>query len=452
VGAAHLRYLRINWDFFRLHKAAGRRQNQLTFWPVGYQVKSHLASNALLTLCCLGSAVAFRLEGQDALRMSIAGADAARVRRQAATTLGYYNISLGPTTWRFTTALGLEYNTNVRYTGNDQSPDFIFRPELTSELLWPVTDRNALNLNVGIGYSAYVENTDLSRLYIRPGSEVSFDVYTGDFNINFHDRFSIIEETYENPTLAGQGGYSQLQNVLGVSTLGDLNQLVVRAGYDHVNFSTVSGVQYRPDGQEEVVYASGGYKLAPMLLAGAELGGALLRYEGADAGGGIQYNAGLFSQWQVSEYIHLRASGGYMLYSPEAGQYTRLTSDYSAYYLDLSIRHRINEYLNYVLNAGRSINFSYWGTSVDSYFVRWSGQWNLIQKISLNTYVDFEQGEQLDFYDERYNWMGGGISAGRRLTRKLTGSAGYSGHWRDSNVPSRSYTVHTISLQFRYSF
>jgi hypothetical protein len=414
-------------------------------------VNSHRATNALLALCCFGSALALRLQAQDALRMSVAGADAARARRQAAVTLGYYNFSFGPTAWRFISGLGVEYNTNVRYAASAQSPDFIFRPELTSELLWPLTDRNALNLNVGIGYSAYLDNTDLSRLYIHPGSEVSFDIYTGDFNINFHDRFSIIEETYENPTLAGQGGYSQLHNVAGVSALGDLNELVLRAGYDHINFSTVSGIQYRPDGQEEVVHASSGYKLAPMLLTGAELGGAALRYDGTDAGGGIQYNAGLFSQWQVSEYLHVRASGGYMLYSPVAGQSTRLTSSDRAYYLDLSLRHRINEHLNYLLNAGRSINFSYWGTSVDSYFVRCSGQWNTIRKISLGTYFDFEHGEQLDFFDENFDWVGGGISAGRQLTQKVSASLGYGGHWRTSNIPSRNYTVHTVSLQFRYN-
>ena len=195
-----------------------------------------------------------------------------------------------------------------------------------------------------------------------------------------------------------------------------------------------------------------GYKLAPMLVTGVELGGAVVHYEGAEAGGGIQYNAGLFSQWQASEYIQIQASGGYMLYSPETGPFARLTSDYSACYFDLSLRHRLNEYLNYVLSAGRSINFSYWGTSVDSWFARWSGQWKLIRKIDLGTFFDFEHGEQLDFFDERYDWVGGGISAGRQLTRKLTGSAGYSGHWRDSNVPSRHYTVHTLTLRFRYSF
>jgi hypothetical protein len=36
-------------------------------------------------------------QGQEAVRMSIASAEAAEARRQAATTVGYYNLKLGPT-------------------------------------------------------------------------------------------------------------------------------------------------------------------------------------------------------------------------------------------------------------------------------------------------------------------------------------------------------------------
>src|SRR3989442_1569805 len=46
-------------------------------------------------------AVATAGRAQDALRMSMASAQAAEGRRKAATTIGYYNLHVGPTAWRF---------------------------------------------------------------------------------------------------------------------------------------------------------------------------------------------------------------------------------------------------------------------------------------------------------------------------------------------------------------
>src|SRR4029077_17433808 len=102
-----------------------------------------------------------------------------------------------------------------------------------------------------VGYSAYIIHPELSRFYITPGSELSFDIYSGDFWINFHDRFSISENSYQDPTVTGNGDYSQLQNALGVAATWDLNKVLVRGGYDHVNYQTISGGAGQPNGQSE---------------------------------------------------------------------------------------------------------------------------------------------------------------------------------------------------------
>ncbi len=96
--------------------------------------------------------------GQEAVRMSIASAQAAEARRRAATTIGYYNLKLGPTAWNFGAGLGVEYNSNVNYTETNPEGDFIFRPQINTRMLWPVSEQNSINLALGGGYSAYVKN------------------------------------------------------------------------------------------------------------------------------------------------------------------------------------------------------------------------------------------------------------------------------------------------------
>src|SRR5439155_18097119 len=160
---------------------------------------------------------------QETLRMSLAGAEAAEARRKAASTLGYYNLKLGPAALRFGSSLGVEFNDNVNNAATNAEADVSFRPALNAQLLWPVTDQNSLNLNVGAGYSVYVQHPKLDQVFLTPGSELSFDIYAGNFWINLHDRVSITDNAYQDPTVSGTGDYEQFQNALGISATWDLN-------------------------------------------------------------------------------------------------------------------------------------------------------------------------------------------------------------------------------------
>ena len=50
--------------------------------------------------------------------------------------------------------------------------------------------RNALSLNLGVGYVKYVNNTDLDHVIIAPSTELAFDIRAGDVSINLHERVS----------------------------------------------------------------------------------------------------------------------------------------------------------------------------------------------------------------------------------------------------------------------
>ena len=60
--------------------------------------------------------------GQEAVRMSIASAEAAEARSKAASTIGYYNLKLGPTAWNFGAGLGVQYNSNVNNVESNPAP------------------------------------------------------------------------------------------------------------------------------------------------------------------------------------------------------------------------------------------------------------------------------------------------------------------------------------------
>jgi hypothetical protein len=407
----------------------------------------------------LGLGIAAR--GQEAVRMSIASAEAAEARRRAATTIGYYNLKLGQTAWNFGTGLGVEYNSNVNNTESNPQGDFIFRPQVNTRLLWPVSEQNSINLTLGAGYSAYVKNPNLDRAFITPDSELSFDLYAGDFWINLHERFSITENSYQDPTVAGSGNYSQFQNALGVATVWDLNKVIVRVGYDHVTYDSLNGGNdqnsgSQPSGYSEVFSTSAGYALKPGMLLGLELGGSLINYTTTTTNtpysNANQWNVGGFYDTPVSEYIHFTGHAGYTVYSPDSTRAVTTTGDFTGMYAQLDIRHRVNQYVDYSLSGGRTISVAFSGGTIDRYFADWQANWKIVRKVALGTSFRYEHGSQVMSGGETYDQYGPGISLSRPLTAKLSSSLGYQIYWRDSNLPGRNYTVNVVSLNFNYTF
>jgi hypothetical protein len=399
--------------------------------------------------------------GQEAVRMSIASEQAAEARRKAATSVGYYNLQLGPTAWNFTAGLGMDYNSNVYLTEDNPQGDFILSPQINTRMQWPVSDQNSINLVLGGGYQAYVINPNLDRVFITPDSELSFDLYAGDFWINLHDRFSILENTYQDPTVVGSGNYSQLQNALGVATVWDLNKGIVKFGYDHVNYDSLnsdSSQSYggQPSGYSEVFSTSAGYALKPGMLLGLELGGSLITYTTTTTNtpysSANQWNVGGFYDAPLTEYIHVTAHAGYTEYLPESGGTTTTGGDFTGIYGQLDITHRLNQYVAYTLSAGRSIDGAYYGGAIDRYFVHWQADWRILQKLTLGTSFSFENGTQLVVGGETYDQYGPGISLSRPITAKLTGTLSYQPYWRTSNLSGRSYTLQVVSLRLNYTF
>jgi hypothetical protein len=388
---------------------------------------------------------------QETVRMSLAGEEAERARREAATTEGYYNLKLGLTEWRLSAGLGVEFNDNVNLSEGHREGDVIFRPQINTQMRWPVTDKNSLNLTLGVGYSAYVNHPELDQVFLAPGTELSFDVYVGDFWINLHDRVSITQNAYQDPTVSGTGDYARLENALGVSALWDLNKVIVRAGYDHVLYDSLLG-HGQNDGQSDLFTTSAGYVIQPGSVAGVELGAGLIQYDMNPVSNADQWNAGAFYDTQVSEYLRFHGSLGYTAYRPGSSSTGTNASNFDGYYLQLNLTHRISQYVDYSLSAGRNISFTFYGGTVDLYYVYLQGIWRVMEKVIITTPLSFEHGKELNTGGETFDRYGAGISLSRELTRKLSGSLTYQYYWRSSDVPNQSYNMNSVSLNLTYAF
>jgi len=399
-----------------------------------------------------------RLAAQEALRVSLAGDLAAATRKQAQNTAGYYNLMWGPVSLRCSAGLAEEYNDNIRNSASAQG-DLITRPSVDAQVNWPVTEWNTLHLAVDAGYSLYAQHSDLNQFYFNPGSGLSFDVYVGDWVVNLHDRVTVTENTYENPTVQGSQNNTFLQNDAGVSGLWDLNKIVVSVGYDHENYLSLSPSSLRqPDSASENFFLYTGVRLRPEIMVGLESGLGLVHYD--QAGGtnnfasvadAVQWNAGVFSSVQVSEHLSARLDGGYTVYSPD-GTRTNLSQEMTALYFQFSVSHQVSEHVSYSLSAGRSVDFAYNGQAYDRLYVRLNPDWNVVRKWSIGTPVWWEQGTQVGLGTLTYTQFGAGFTVGRALTQKLSAQLHYQWIWEAASQASFNYTANIAGLNLTYQF
>jgi hypothetical protein len=398
------------------------------------------------------------VHGQEALRISMAGDVAAAAQHQADSSIGYYNLMWGSVAWRFSSGLAVDYNDNVRLQAQNEEGDLIFRPDVNAQMHWPVTQFNDLNLSVMAGYADYLQHQDLSQFFVDPGSGLSFNIYTGDFVINLHDRLSITDYAYQNQSANGNTVYAALQNSAGANGLWDLNKAMTTLGYDHVNYMALESNQGIPDAASENFFLNGGVRIVPEILAGLETGLALVHYSGSGAinsaptPDATQWNAGAFCSTTISEYLDARLDAGYTVFTPDTTTSTFDTAAASGYYLQLLLTHRVNQFFNYSLSAGRTLDLQYSGQPYERYTVRWQPNWNFLRNYTISTPLWWEHATEVYFQTDSYDQYGAGISIGRQLSKKLSGSISWQFVKETSGQRGMNYTDNIVGLNFSYQF
>jgi hypothetical protein len=354
-------------------------------------------------------------------------------------------------------ALALQASDNIQLEPTHPKSDLVIRPELHAMMICPVSDNNVLNLNLQSGYSAYLEHPEFNRFYIGPESELDFQIYAGDFHINLHDRCSLLENNYEDPTVVGSADYTRLENALGARVLWDLNKALLTLGYEHINyisFNSPASAAF-PDANSEVLSSSAGYRLKPGLLVGLETGATLFRYASSansqftDA---LQCTIGPFVDVQLTEYVTCRAGAGYSAYSTLGENNAALLADDYGLYAHIDLVHQLNRFVDYALSGGKNITFALYGGTVDLSYARLRANWHLVRKFAIATSLSYEHGTVVTPGGETFDRFGPAISLDRLLTPRMTAGLEYQFYERDSNLPGRSYTNNIFIARLVYDF
>jgi hypothetical protein len=426
---------------------------------------------------------------QDAIRPSLAGQAAAEARQQDVDRLPY-NLELGPVKFRLSATVGAEYNDNINLSDDatarvfpaggpvggvvvhsDTQDDVIIRPQVNIDALWPITQLNTFRLDLGLGYSFYIDhsNADTNGVLISPGSQLAFDIFVGDFRINFHDRPSLQQDPIAELSLSNVVDYGRFENTGGVSVLWDLNKILLSLGYDHYNYvSLVSDFDYLNRNAEEFS-GSAQFMVASTTGIGVEGYGVLTNYDQHVLNDSTDYSVGGFIETQLTSYLKLRAAGGAQwidfdssvvrLFFPGPVPGTVVIVPFvdkqhlMDYYANILITHRLNATIKQTVSAGHESQLGVNSNYIRLNYIRHTVSWNIIRNTLLGTEFFYEDADESGgFINEHLHRYGGAITVGYQLTPHVTLGARYQYTQKDSDVLLRDYQQNRVSVDGTYSF
>jgi hypothetical protein len=422
---------------------------------------------------------------QDAIRPSLAGEAAAEARRQQIDKIPY-NLDLGPMKFRLSATLGTDYNDNINLaedssftfpssTGpititTEAQDSIILRPQININGLWPITQLNTFKIDLGLGYSFYLDhsNYNTSAILISPGSQLAFDIFVGDFRINLHDRFSIEQDPISEVALSNVADYGRFQNTIGVSVLWDLNTAVVTLGYDHYNFIAINDAFDYLDRNADIFSGSIGFTPTATMTVGVEGSVVDTYYDRMVLNDSWSYSGGLFLETQLTTNLRVRVAGGYQAIDFDNVGIVNDAHDLDDYYANLVLTHRLNSVFNHNLAIGHESQLGVNSNYVRLNYVRHTANWNVLYHTLVSTELFYEDAEDSGglgtfnffpglpnfnpFVAEHVHRYGGAISLGYQLTPHVTLGFRYQYTQKDSDQPLRDYRQNRVSLDGTYSF
>ncbi len=393
-------------------------------------------------------------QAQESIRPSLTSATSAQARAPRMRP-AKYNFNVGPVLFDLRTDFGIEFNDNVTLSDSNRKADVVLRPSISLNSFWQVTQLNALQLDITVGYAKYLNGhvRDANTLLIAPGSQLSFDIFAGDFRINFHDQFSITQNPVDEITLSNTSDFTLFENTAGVSVFWDLNDVKLVFGYDHYNAKAITGDFTFVDRSEEQFTFSAGFQLSDATTVGLDIGGAIIDYEEEFNNDAVTLSIGPFYETQISNFLKLRASVGYQTTKFDSGGVNEDASDSSNPYAVLTLTHRVNQFITQTLSAGYQSQLGLTSNALDIAFARWGATWQMNRQIALNFDAFFEDAQESGgSLAEKAQRYGAGVGFGYQLTDKMSVGFRYQFTVKDSNLAERAYTQNVVSLNFGYDF
>ncbi len=391
---------------------------------------------------------------QDALRGAVEGDKSFAARRVPLPEDADYHRA-GPVAYSVSLNYDVEYRDNILSSDTNRKSDFIHQPEMRLDGRWQATSGSVLQLGGGFGYTKYTHYTENDRLRIAPNSELGLDIPLKDFILTFYDRFSYSQDVASAGGLTGVASFPRFDNTVGTRLTWQPDHYFAQVGYGHQNFSANSALFNYLTRSAENFILRGGYQIAAKTLAGVESSLALVDYSQPSQSDNTSYSVGPFTDWQLTQFLHLTFRAGYVHYDFDPTLAVPARRRTSSYYAGAEARHDLTDFITHRVSVTREIAqaFNAGSQYVSSVVLNYDIEWRFAAQAAVFGDVRFEDAtEKRSPVSENYTREGFGGGIRYQWTKRLGSTLRYSYLNRASDQVGRDYQINSVSLGLNYRF
>ncbi|MBI1840583.1 MAG: hypothetical protein HYR88_06985 [Verrucomicrobia bacterium] len=418
--------------------------------PGGRRLKVDVAWGRALTGLTIASFVCCRVEAQEALKFSLAGESAARLRRlaleQSTATTHWGNLQVSLHGRLFN-----ELNDNITLVPERPLSDLILRAQAGIEARLPVSTRNQLEFSLSGGYAKYVQHPEFDRPYLLPGSRVGFDLFLTPFRITFEDSFSYQQDPAERAVVTGTAKFGGLQNLAGLTILHDANRIKTSVGYHHLLFlSSTADFRHLDRGSHLIVGRVDG-EVYPTLNAGVETGITPTGYRHSFLRDNLSISGGAFVRWTASRHSSLEARVGMVAFHYASIPGQPRSSDVTSTYFSIDTRHRLRKHIELHIPTGRESTLGVNNDQLDLWYARPELDWTYRARGSLQVGLQYERGqEQGTRKGEKFDRWGISCGSSWGVAKHVSAGLHYAFMARSSEAASRAYANHRLTFDLGF--
>ena len=386
------------------------------------------------------------MSAQEALKISLAGEKAARLRRlaleQSTATTHWGNLQMN-----FNGRIFTEFNDNITLRQVGPLSDIILRAQVGLEAKLPVSTHNQLELSLSGGYAKYIENPGFDRPYLLPNSRLGFDLFLTPFRLTFEDAFSYQQDSAERAVVTGTARFGGFQNLAGVTVLHDANRIKTTLAYHHLVFLSSTATFRHLDRESHLFVGRLDGEINPTLNAGLETGITPTTYQHSFLRDNLSISGGSFVRWTVSSHTSLDARVGLIAFQYVSLPGQAASSDITSTYFSIETHHRLRKHLQLHIQTGRESTLGVNNDQVDLWYARPEVDWAYRLGRSLQLGLQYERGQELGSQrGEKFDRWGISCGSSWNIGKHTTTGLHYSFMNRSSELSTRNYANHRVTF------
>jgi hypothetical protein len=167
----------------------------------------------------------------------------------------------------------------------------------------------------------------------------------------------------------------------------------------------------------------------------------------------VGYTLGLFAMGNLSRFTSWSAGVGWQIVNFNETNNPLNTGNASSPYFYFGVANELNRFFTHSVSASFETEPSYESNFVEAFNVGYGFNWMLIRNWSLSGGVFYQNGtESPGPESEDFNRLGGNVSLGYQLTKKLFANVYYSVITKSSTVFADGYNQQIFGLNLTYNF